>query len=63
MKILIPSSVFPTQKNRLVQYAYNLKNSAKDNNIQLIWVISQPNKFSETKFEDDLVIDIHQLKK
>ena len=61
MKILIPSSVFPTQKNRLVQYAYNLKNSAKDNNIQLIWVISQPNKFSETKFEDDLVIDIHQF--
>ena len=61
MKILIPSSVFPTQKNRLIQYAYNLKNSTKDNDIQLIWIIGQPNKFYDTKFEDDLVIDIHQF--
>jgi hypothetical protein len=61
MKILIPSSAFPTQKNKLIQYVYNIKNAVEDNNIQLIWIICQPNKFCDTEFEDDLVIDIHQF--
>lgn len=63
MKILIPSSVFPTQKNKLIQYVYNIKKAAKNNgDIKLIWIVCQPSTFNNTEFEKDLVIDIHQFK-
>lgn len=63
MKILVPSSVFPTQKNKLIQYVYNIKNTAKNSDdVKLIWIVCQPSTFKNTEFEKDLVIDIHQFK-
>jgi len=62
MKILIPSSVLPSQKNKLVIYAYNLKDSLKrKTNIELVWLICQPDKFSNYKYDNDSIIDIHNF--
>jgi len=62
MKILIPSSVLPSQKNKLVIYVHNLKDSLKrKTNIELVWLVCQPDKISNSKYDNDSIIDIHNF--
>ncbi len=63
MKIIIPSPIEPTKKNRLIQYVYNLKKGIEKNQkCELIWIVAQPDKFENYKFHNDHVIDIRNFK-
>jgi len=62
MKILVPSSVLPSQKNKLVTYATNIKDSlAKKTTIELVWLICQPDRVSNSIYDSNTIIDIHDF--
>lgn len=62
MKILIPSPVLLTQKNKLITYVYNLKDSlSKKTKIELVWMIYQPDRISDSKYDNDTIFDIHDF--
>ena len=62
MKILIASSVLPSQKNKIITYSYNLKDSLKrKTNVELVWLVYQPDKVSNSKYDNDTIIDVHNF--
>ena len=63
MKILISTHVFPTKKNKLINYVESIYEVLQTKTqTKIIWLVFQPDKFIEQNNEDGSILDMHDFK-
>ena len=63
MKILIPTSVIPSKKNLRTIYINNIvKFLKKQTNLEILWIVYQPEIIKPSKNNENVVFDIHEFK-